>query len=220
MPASEMSPAQAVAGVLAVAVLLSQFGVLRLLWVGGLVRIYAVQSLAVAAFAALVGWTTQNPDLYLLACLTLAIKCLGVPALLRAIVRRLEVDERIPATVKVPLSLLVAIALGALGFAAAGRLVGSAGPELGLQVGMATVLVGFLVMVSRANAIAQLVGFLTLENGIFVATVALAPGMPLIVAVLLLLDILLPALAFMVVIRVLARRHRSVHTVELNELRG
>lgn len=206
--------------VLAVAVLLTQFALLRLLWVQGLLRSYGLQSFVAAAFTAAAGFRTGNPDLYVLALLTLLIKVVGIPLVTAAVVRRLGVDDRVPALVPVPMSFLLGAGLAAVGLAGANRVASSLHPGIGFEVGVAMSLIAFFLMAARANAVAQLIGFLSLENAVFLASVSLAPGMPLIVAVLLLLDVLIPALALALLIRVLVNRHRSLHTLELNELRG
>jgi hydrogenase-4 component E len=201
-------------------VLLSEFGMLRLLLIDGLVRVYAIQSFFVAAFAFLLGWTTGSAGLFVLAVLTLCSKAVVIPLVVSRIVQRLGVEDRIPATVPVPMSFLVGAILTAIGFEAAHELHVTGVTSNGLAIGIAMLLIGFFLMITRANAVAQLIGFLTLENAVFVASLALAAQLPLIVAVLLLLDVLLPAAAFVVVIRVVASRHQSIHTVELTELRG
>lgn len=222
MPAAVPGIALALAGVLAISVLLTQFAMLRVLSIEAVVRVYAVQSLAVSVFTATVGQLTGNPDLYVLAGLTAVTKVVAVPIIVGAIVRRLGVEDRIPAAVPVPRSLLLGAGLAVIGFVAAARIHGGAAgtPADSLGSGLAVVLMGFLLMVGRPNAVAQLVGFLALENGIFIASLSLSPGLPIIVAVLLLLDVLVPAVAFTMVIRLLAARTRSAHTTELTRLRG
>lgn len=211
---------QAITGVVLVAVLLAQFALLRCVLVGPCVRIYAVQSLAVCAFTALSGVQGGDADLFVLAALTLITKVVVIPAAITVAVRRLSGEDRIRLQLPVPQSLLLAAVLAAIGFAAAGHLGAHAPVTAGLGVGLAVLLMGLLLIAVRPNAIAQLTGFLTLENAVFVASLTLAPGLPLLVAVLLLLDVLLPAAAFGLLIRVLGNRARSVHTAELNELRG
>jgi hydrogenase-4 component E len=209
------------AAVLAIAVLLAQFALLRVLLVESVVRIYAVQSLAVCTFTASVGQLSGANALYVLAALTLVTKVVAIPLIVSTIVRRLGVEDRIPATIPVPQALLLGAGVATLGFVAASRIHGVIGtPADGLGAGLAVILMGFFLMVARPNAVAQLVGFLAVENGVFVASLSLAPGLPLIVAVLLLLDVLVPAAAFVVVIRLLAVRVRSAHTETLTELRG
>lgn len=210
------------AAVLAIAILLSQFALLRLLTLEPLVRIYAAQSLAVCTFTTAVAFLADNGDLYVLAAVTLLTKVVAIPLIVGVIVRRLGVDDRIQPSVPVPRSFLFGAGLATLAFAAASRIYTGtiATPADGLGSGLAVILVGFFLMVARPNAVAQLVGFLSLENGVFVASLSLAPGLPLLVALLLLLDVVIPAVAFVVVIRVLAVRVRSAHTTELTALRG
>lgn len=212
----------ALAGVLAIAVLLTQFGLLRTLSLEGMVRIYAVQSFTVCFFTGAVGYLAGIPDLYALGALTLLTKVIAIPLFIGAILRRLGIDDRIRISVPVPQSFLLGAGLATLGFVAASRIQGGAvgSPVDGLGAGIAVILMGFFLMVARPNAVAQLVGFLALENGVFVASLSVSPSLPVLVAVLLLLDVLVPAAAFVVVIRLLAVRLRSAHTDELTELRG
>jgi len=216
------STSVALAGVVAVAVLLSQFAMLRVLSIEAVVRVYAVQSFAVCVFTAAVGFLAGNGDLYVLAALTFATKVILIPLIIGAIVRRLGVEDRIRASIPVPQSFLIGAGVAILGFVAANRVhdgvLGT--PSDGLGAGLAVILMGFFLMVARPNAVAQLIGFLALENGVFVASLSLSPGLPVLVAVLLLLDVLVPAVAFVVVIRLLAVRVRSAHTDALTELRG
>lgn len=222
MPNSVPSVSLAVTGALAIAVLLTQFALLRTLSIEGVVRIYAIQSLGVGLFTIALASFTGNNDLYVLGGLTVVIKVLIIPAVTGRIVRRLGIEDRIRSSVPVPQSFLLAAAFAALGFVAAMRIhaVTVGAPADSLGAAMAVVLIGFFLMTARPNAVVQLVGFLTLENGVFIASLSLAPSLPVLVGVLLLLDVLIPAAAFIVVIQVLAVRVRSAHTDELTELRG
>lgn len=210
----------ALQGVLAVGVLLAEFAMLRSLLVEAIVRIYAVQSFLVAVFAAVVGWRTGNHGLYVLAGITFMVKVVAIPLTINGILRRLGTEDRIPAAVPVPRSFLFAVVLGGLAFALVLELRLSMGAAGGLGVGVAILLIGLFMISARPNAIAQLVAFLSLENGIFLASVSLAPELSLIIGVLLVLDVLIPAGAFVLVIRLLAARRQSLHTMELTDLRG
>jgi hydrogenase-4 component E len=220
MAASIPTVPAAITGLALIAVLLSQLAILRLGQLEPIVRVYLVQSAAVCVFTALTGWRADAPELYGLAALTFVTKVVVIPILVATIIRRLSVEDRVRLLVPVPLTFLLAAALAAVGFGAATGLGLGGDVTAGLGVGLATLLIGFLFIAARPNAVAQLIGFLTLENGVFVASLTLAPGLPILVAVLLLLDVLIPAVAFGLVIRVLVRRVRSVHTSELTELRG
>jgi hydrogenase-4 component E len=214
------SVSAALQGVLAVGVLLAEFAMLRSLLVEAIVRVYAVQSFLVAAFAAVVGWRTGNHGLYVLASITFLVKVVAIPLTINGILRRLGTEDRIPAAVPVPRSFLFAVGLGGIAFALVLELRLSVGAGSGLGVGVAILLIGLFMITARPNAVAQLVAFLSLENGIFLASVSLAPELSLIIAVLLVLDVLIPAGAFVLVIRLLAARRQSLHTMELTDLRG
>ena len=75
---------------------------------------------------------------------------------------------------------------------------------------IALVLVGFFFMITRQNLISQIVGLLVLENGVFFATVTLAPGLPFAIGFLLLFDVL-TAVALLRLPRPADRRPRRGH---------
>ena len=74
---------------------------------------------------------------------------------------------------------------------------------------LSLVLIGFFFMITRQNVISQIVGLLTLENGVFVATVAIAPGLPFAIGFLLLLDLLPAVLFYGVFARLIAARAKT-----------
>jgi hydrogenase-4 component E len=82
------------------------------------------------------------------------------------------------------------------------------------------VLVGFLLMVLRPYAPSQLLGFLLLENAVSVASLVIAPGLPIILALLLLFDVLVGVLVFVVLVQYLAIERTAVRTDVLNRLTG
>ncbi|HVA87088.1 MAG TPA: hypothetical protein VNF73_12340, partial [Candidatus Saccharimonadales bacterium] len=152
---------------------------------------FAQQSLVLAAVAVVVGVATGTPDLYVVALLTLAVKAWAVPAILRRIAADLPADE-VRSAVGVPLSTIIAIGLVVLAFfaspsvAVAGTLLNQ--PPLSISVSL--VLMGLFVVSTRRHAVAQLVGLLTIENGLFSGAIAIAYGLPLIVEFGILFDIL------------------------------
>ncbi|MBX6762174.1 MAG: hypothetical protein K6T51_01135 [Rubrobacteraceae bacterium] len=214
----------ALGGFSAVLVVLMQFGLLRSRAIHGHAALYAFESLFVAAFSALAGITSGNFELYVLAAVTVVAKVFVVPALIMRFTRDLDehAEVEIPLAVGVPSSLLAALALTGLAYAAALRLPlhGPLLPHTSFALGLAVVLIGFFFMVTRLNTISQLVGILTLENGIFLGTVAIAPGLPLLVGLLILFDVLMAVLVFGVLVRLLAVRRATVTTTPLKELKG
>ena len=137
--------------------------------------------------------------------------------------RNLEVPPRVPSLVGVPTAILLAVALSSFSFLALSRLdlgTATALPRSALAVAVAGVLVAFLLMVLRPHAPSQLLGFLALENAVSVAGIVVAPGLPLILALLLLFDVLIGVLVFVVLVQYLAMERSAVTTDVLSRLRG
>jgi hydrogenase-4 component E len=158
------------------------------------IKAFAVQSYALA-FIAVVG--AQHPeghatDLWLLAVLTVIVKGVVVPLALLGAVNRLRIRHEIEFIVNVPSSLLIA-GIGTLGsFAVAERIFGGTTAVLrgALGAGLATILLGLLVMLGRRQVITQIVGLLVMENGVILCALGLTLGMPLIVEIGVALDVL------------------------------
>jgi hydrogenase-4 component E len=139
------------------------------------------------------------------------------------VLRNLEADPRIPSTLGVATSILIAVLLSAFAFVALRpvRIGGVAAlPLEALPVAVSGVLVAFLLIVVRPYAPSQLLGFLALENAVSVASLVIAAGLPIILALLLLFDVLVGVLVFVVLVQYLAVARTAVRTDVLNRLTG
>src|SRR5262249_48604491 len=147
------------------------------------IKAFAVQSYALAFISMMVAPSAEHPrDLWILAGLTIAVKGIAVPlALLRA-VRRLAIRHEIEFVVNIPSSLLLA-AVGTLGAFRLSGLVGTLPLPGALGAGMASILIGLIVMLGRRKVVTQIVGLLMMENGVILAALGLTLGMPLIVEI-------------------------------------
>ena len=214
----------AVATITAVLVLLLEFGLLRSQDVWEQLRLYALGSLVVAALAfATAASGHGGSSLYVLAAVTIGLKALVFPQGIRFVLRNLEVEPRVPSVLGVPSGILIAVGLSALAFVVLRPVhIGAeaALPLSGLPVAVAGVLVAFLLMVLRPYAPSQLLGFLVLENAVSVASLVIAPGLPIILALLLLFDVLVGVLVFVVLVQYLAVERTAVRTDVLNRLTG
>jgi hydrogenase-4 component E len=118
---------------------------------------------------------------------------------------------------------LIAIALSAFAFVVLRPIhIGgvSALPLSALPIAVGGVLVAFLLMVLRPYAPSQLLGFLILENAVSVGSLVIAPGLPIILALLLLFDVLIGVLVFVVLVQYLAIERTAVRTDVLDRLTG
>lgn len=212
----------ALAAALAIAALLSALAALAVKQVHEQIRVYAVQSLFAAGYTLLVGIDRVSPALIVLAALTAAIKIVLIPfAIDRAVTRHVS-EHEVPLVVQVPMSLLIGVALAGLAYWSAAALPIHAAllPSPALGMPLSLVLTGFFFMITRQNAISQIVGLLTLENGVFLATVAIAPGLPFAIGFLLLLDLLPAVLFYGVFARLIAARARGTSIEDMSVLRG
>lgn len=221
---AELTVFGAFATVTAVVVLLLEYGMLRSQDVWEQLKLYALGSLTVALLAiATAADGHGGSELYVLAAVTIALKALVFPLGIRLVLRNLEADPRVPSTLGVPSAILLAIGLSAFAFAALRGVALGGEPALplsALPVAVAGVLVAFLLMVVRPYAPSQLLGFLVLENAVSVASLVIAPGLPLILALLLLFDVLVGVLVFVVLVQYLAVERTAVRTDVLDRLRG
>jgi formate hydrogenlyase subunit 4/hydrogenase-4 membrane subunit HyfE len=213
----------AAATITAVAVLLLEFGMLRSQDVWEQLRLYALGSAVVAALAIATAASGHGEELYVLGAVTIALKAVLFPLGIRYVLRNLEADPRVPSIVGVPTAVLLAIVLSALAFILLHGLRLASQPALplsALPVALAGVFVAFLLMVVRPYAPSQLLGFLVLENAVSVGSLVIAPGLPLILALLLLFDVLVGVLVFVVLVQYLAIERTAVRTDVLDRLTG
>jgi len=211
-----------VANTVAVVVLLLEFGMLRATLLRSQVRLYAGQSLAVSVLAAVVAYGRDVPELYALAILSLLLKVVVVPLVVLALLRDAHAEIAGSGALGVANQVLVAIGITAFGFFSVGVLGihSSVLPTTALSLSVAVVLVAFVLMIMRRDVVSQAIGFFSLENGVSLASLVVAAGMPLILEVAFLFDLLVAVVVFGVLMRTHHRRTRSLSTETLDRLRG
>lgn len=186
-----------------------------------IIRVFALQGLALAALVATLAAHERSAELAVVAAGVLLLRAGMLPALLRRALAGTGVAGEATETrplVNVTTSLLAAAGLTLLGYAAARPLVQLA-PSPATQaipVGLTVVLIGFFVAVTRRHALSQVVGFLLLDNGITAIGFLTTAGAGLVVEVGVSMDILLAVL----VLQILTSRMREAFGgADLDELR-
>ncbi|HTP17119.1 MAG TPA: hypothetical protein VMK13_14955 [Streptosporangiaceae bacterium] len=218
------------ANVIAVLILLVEFGMFRQALLRDQVRLYASQSALIAVLAVLVGAVRHLPELYVLAAATVALKVVAIPLVLRRLLRETGpagapaagADIAGSGGLGLASTVLIAIVVAAFGFFAAGALPisRSAAPVTALSVSLSVVLVAFVLMIQRQDVASQAIGLFSLENGISLAALVVAASLPLILEVALLFDLLLAVVVFGLLIRMHIGRAESLSTADLTSLRG
>jgi hydrogenase-4 component E len=183
---------------LAALLLLIAFAMLTQRRVLSLVQLFAWQGLILAISTLIVAYVTGQHHLYFSASLTLLLKVFALPWLLYRLIQRLNVMWDVEPVLNIPATLLIGIVLVILSFnlaAPISQLAGTVTRSL-LGIAMASVLLSFLMMITRRKAISQVVGFLAMENGLFFAATSSTYGMPMVVEFGIALDVLVGTFIF------------------------
>jgi hydrogenase-4 component E len=148
-----------------------------------LIYLFTMQGATLALATAVVGYVTDQHHLYLSAGLTFALKVLLIPYLLHRVVDRLGIRREVETLINIPTTMLIGIGVVIFSFNLAipiSRL-SSALASGTLGIALACVLMSFLMMITRAKAVPQVIAFLAMENGLFFAATSATYGMPMVV---------------------------------------
>jgi hydrogenase-4 component E len=222
---------QGFANVIAAAMLLIEFGMLRQALARDQIRLYAAQSALLSVLAVVIAADRNLPELYALAALSAALKVVTIPLVLRRLLGRAgpegdDEDELSGVagsqTISPASAVLGGIVLAAYGFFCSGALGihGPAAPATALAVAAAMVLVAFGLMIVRRDVASQAIGFLALENAISLAALVVAASLPLILETAFLFDLLVAIVVFGMLIRAHHVRAESLSTADLTRLQG
>jgi hydrogenase-4 component E len=217
--------AASIFSLMAILSLMLAFVMLGSRWLNNYLYAFAAESWVIAALSATVGFYGHYPELYLIALLTALFRGLLLPYLVWRIIGRLHVTREIHEILQ-PSSALVAGALAVV-FALAvayriGQSLNLAGTVavLALTIMLSMKLIGFLMLTVRHEALSQILGLLVLENGIFLGAQILVPGMPLLIEIVILFDLLVAVACFGVLVRYLVAHVGSTSSLDLKRLVG
>lgn len=183
---------------LAALLLLIVFAMITQRRILSLVNLFTLQGLVLGMSTLVVAYSTGQHHLYFSAVLTLAIKVVLLPWILHRLMRKLNVQWDVETLINIPSTLLVGIALVIFAFNLASPISHLAGTILRstLGIALASVLLSFLMMITRRKAIPQVIGFLAMENGLFFAATSATYGMPMVVELGIALDVLVGMFIF------------------------
>ena len=181
-----------------------------------LLNIFALHALVLALSVAWQAYVQDAPHLYLTALIALVFKAIAIPVVLHRIVQKLGIHREIETVVGIGLTMLAGMGLVALAMVVMFRVTPEADPlaREDLAFALSVVLLGLLVMVTRRNAVSQVIGFMSLENGLVLAATG-AKGMPLVVEISVAFSVLI---AFIVIGIFLFRIRERFDTVDMQAL--
>lgn len=207
---------------LGAALLLTAFALVASRMLSGAIGAYVLQSLTLGIVAVVVGYFTSSTDLYIVAVLTVLVKCVAIRWILRNATNRLTVKREVRPYLNIPASLLVCAILTLIAFFTSPAIVtkGTFLNEPPLAISVAMVLIGLFILSSRRHAVMQVLGLLTIENGLFSGAIAIAYGMPLIVEFGILFDILIAVIVMSLLVTLIHRELITADTADLRRLKG
>jgi hydrogenase-4 component E len=182
----------------------------------------AVQSLLLGAVGLVVALHTGKTHLLVGASLVFTVKAVTLPALMGVLIRRARADVEMPSAVPRGLSVVLAVALSFVTIEtfSGGPFVTPIGAARALPAALAIILLGLQTMVTRHHVVAQIAGFLVIENGMALAALTATYGMPLVIEFGVALDLLLAVVVAFVYSRRIQEIHGGLATHVLRELRG
>jgi hydrogenase-4 component E len=181
-----------------------------------LINIFAAHAVVLAASVAWQAYVQAAPHLYITALIALVFKAIIIPVALRRIVMQLGVHRELEVVVGVGSTMLFGMGLVALSMVVMLRVTAGADPlaREDLAFALSVVLLGLLMMVTRRNAVSQVIGFMSVENGLVLAATG-AKGMPLVVEISVAFSVLI---AFIVIGIFLFRIRERFDTVDIQAL--
>jgi hydrogenase-4 component E len=181
-----------VINLLASLLLLLSFAMLSQRRILSLINLFMAQGAVLFASTAIVAYTTGQHHLYTSAAITLVLKVILLPWILHRLIRRLNVKWDVETLINIPATMLIGLVLVILAFNLTLPISQLAGTitRSTLGIAMACVLLAFMMMITRSKAVPQVIGFLSMENGLFFAATSATYGMPMVVELGIALDVL------------------------------
>jgi len=209
------------AHVLDTGVLVLSFALLYQRRLFGVIKIYAMQALLLAAAAAWQAHAQEAPHLYITAAIALVFKAVVIPIALHRIIVYLNIHRTLETALGIGPTMVVGVALVALSIllvlpvtAASGALTRES-----LAAALSIVLLGLLMMITRRNAVSQVVGFMSMENGLILAAVGVK-GMPLVVELSIAFSVMVAFIIFGIFFFHIRERFDTLDVHDIERFRG
>jgi hydrogenase-4 component E len=187
-----------------------------------LINTLALHALVLALSVAWQAWTHDAPHLYITAAIALGFKAIVIPIALHRMVQRLGIVREVETVVSIGLTMLAGIALVGLSLEVMLPVTSQAADPVAredIALALSVVLIGLLMMVTRHNAVSQVAGFMSLENGIILAATG-AQGMPLVVEISVAFSVLIALIVVGIFLFRIRERFDTVDVQALDAFRG
>lgn len=209
------------AHLLGAVILLMSFALLYQRRLFTMLRVFAVQSALLGAAAAWQGYVQDAHHLYITALIAWGFKTLAVPLVLHRLILRLGIPRTVQPVLGFGFCMIAGVALVTLAILLVLPVTAEAAAltREGLALALSVVLLGLLMMITRRNAVSQVVGFMSLENGLILAAVGVQ-GMPLIVEMLVAFAVMVAFIIFGIFFFHIRERFDTLDVQHLETFRG
>ena len=187
----------------------------------GLINVFALHAIALVLAILWQGYIQGAPSLFITATIALVVKAIVIPVALRRIVVQLGVHRTIETVVGIGPTMLAGIALVGLSMVVMLGVTTESDPlaREDLALALSVILLGLLMMVSRRYAVTQVIGFMSIENGLILAAAG-ARGMPFIVEISVAFSILVAFIVIGIFLFRIRERFDTVDVQALDRFRG
>ncbi|OGF47620.1 MAG: hypothetical protein A2452_07515 [Candidatus Firestonebacteria bacterium RIFOXYC2_FULL_39_67] len=187
-----------------------------------LVTAFALQSFLLFLLILIEALKSGSIQLYIVAGLILVMKVIAIPAFLGRIVKKIKTSEELGLFVNTALSILIAVALVGIAYYFIGNFLPAMEKEAktALVIALSVTLIGVFIMIFRMKALAQVVGLLIMENGIFLAGASITDGVPFFVEIAVSFDVFVAVIILGVFVYRINSLFTHIDADKLNELKG
>jgi hydrogenase-4 component E len=186
-----------------------------------LLKVFALHAIVLSLAVAWQAYMQGAPHLFVTALIALVFKGIVIPGVLHRIIQKLGIHREIETVGGIGITMLAAVALVALSMVVIFKVTPGTATiaREDLAFALAVILIGLLMMVTRRNAVSQVVGFMSLENGLILAAAG-AKGMPLVVEISVAFSVLIAFIVIGIFLFRIRERFDTVDVSRLDEFRG
>lgn len=211
---------------LSVLILLSSFVLVSHKRIKSYIKTFRIQSALIALAAGVMGFDSLTEegslDILLVCVIIILLKVIYIPRLLHKTYGNVEYKVEKDFFLNIPLLIIICCALVVFTYFSVSNISSLSGDHINLQVvnSFSVILIGFFFMISRKKALGQMIGFLVIENGIFITAMFSTHGMPFIVDIGIFIDMITAILIMGIMVVQINEKFESINLNKLRNLKG
>jgi len=209
-------------GLILFGILMMAFAMVAAKRMSALIFGFRAQSFFLFLLTFILAFRENSTQLYFITTMLFAIKVVLVPNFLRRVARRIKVNEDLGLSANPTVSILAAVLLSYMAYLFTGKILSFHGEfeNSAFFVSLSVTMIGIFLMMARMKALAQIIGLLVMENGMFLAAASVSGGMPFIVEIAIFFDILLVVIILGVFVFKINKLFTHIDVDKLTELKG